>query len=81
MVTCDWGRVLAGVVLLVVGAIWTFQGYGTLTGSFMTGSPFWMWIGIACVVLGSVVLLTSRPGGGRPSAIGTAGTAVSGDQT
>ncbi len=56
------GRVLVGVALLVVGAIWTFQGYGTLTGSFMTGSPFWMWIGIACVVLGTVVLLTSRSG-------------------
>jgi hypothetical protein len=58
-----WGRVLVGVALLVVGGIWTFQGYGTLTGSFMTGSPFWMWVGIACVVVGSVVLLRSRPGG------------------
>ncbi len=55
-----WGRVLTGVALLGVGAVWTFQGLGTLTGSFMTGSPFWMWIGIACVVLGVVALLTSR---------------------
>jgi len=43
-----------------MGAVWTVQGYGTITGSFMTGSPVWMWIGIACIVAGVCVLLTSR---------------------
>jgi hypothetical protein len=61
-----WIRVLIGVALVVVGAVWSLQGYGKLEGSFMTGSPVWMWIGIVSVVLGVVLLLTSRPGvGGR----------------
>jgi hypothetical protein len=61
-----WIRVLIGVALVVVGAVWALQGYGKLEGSFMTGSPVWMWIGILSVVLGVVLLLTSRPRmGGR----------------
>lgn len=55
-----WVRVFIGVALIVIGAVWTFQGYGTLTGSFMTGSPIWMWIGIASIVVGLVVLVSSR---------------------
>lgn len=50
-------RLLAGVVLVAVGGVWIFQGYGTLTGSFMTGSRFWMWIGVACVVAGVVLVV------------------------
>jgi hypothetical protein len=56
-----WIRVLIGVALVVVGAVWALQGYGKLEGSFMTGSPVWMWIGILSVALGVVLLLTSRP--------------------
>jgi len=51
--------VIAGVLLIVVGAVWTVQGIGTLKGSFMTGSRAWMWIGITCVCAGIVVLVTS----------------------
>jgi hypothetical protein len=52
-------RPLVGVVLIVAGVVWTIQGYGTLKGSFMTGSPVWMWIGIACVVAGVLILGSS----------------------
>jgi hypothetical protein len=52
-------RPVIGVLLIVVGAVWTIQGYGTLKGSFMTGSPIWMWIGIACVVAGILILRSS----------------------
>jgi hypothetical protein len=48
---------VVGVVLIVAGTVWAIQGYGTLKGSFMTGSPVWMWIGIACVVAGIVILI------------------------
>jgi hypothetical protein len=48
-----------GVLLIVVGSVWEIQGYGTLKGSFMTGSPVWMWIGIACVVSGALILVAS----------------------
>jgi hypothetical protein len=48
-----------GVLLIVVGLVWTIQGYGTLKGSFMTGSRMWLWIGIACVVAGVLILVAS----------------------
>ena len=51
-----WIQPVLGVLLIAIGAVWTFQGYGTLKGSFMTGSPVWLWIGIACVVVGAVLL-------------------------
>jgi hypothetical protein len=50
---------LIGILLVAVGALWTFQGYGTLKGSFMTGSRFWLWAGIACLVAGFSVLVRS----------------------
>jgi len=52
-----WFAVVLGVGLILAGAVWTFQGYGTLKGSFMTGSRMWLWIGIACIVVGAVVLV------------------------
>ena len=48
---------MVGLVLAAVGAVWFFQGYGSLKGSFMTGSPMWMWIGIACLVVGAVLVI------------------------
>ncbi len=48
-----------GLLLIVVGLVWTIQGYGTLKGSFMTGSRMWFRIGIACVVAGVVILVAS----------------------
>jgi len=52
-----WIAVVIGLALIAAGAVWTFQGYGTLKGSFMAGSRMWFWIGIACVVSGAVVLV------------------------
>ena len=52
------GAVL-GTLMIVVGAVWTIQGYGTLKGSFMTGSHMWMWIGIASVIAGILILIVS----------------------
>jgi hypothetical protein len=52
-----WIAVVLSVGLILAGAVWTFQGYGTLKGSFMTGSRMWLWIGIACIVVGAVVLV------------------------
>ena len=51
-----------GGLLIVVGAVWFFQGYGALKGSFMTGSPMWMWVGIACLVGGAGLVVRSLLG-------------------
>ena len=51
---------VAGVVLVLLGLLWTLQGFGVIGGSFMSGSTTWLIIGIVLVVAG-VVLLGRRP--------------------
>ena len=43
---------IAGVLVAAVGTVWIVQGAGALHGSFMTGSPTWLWIGIATAIAG-----------------------------
>ena len=46
---------LSGLCLLV-GLVWTLQGAGVLPGSFMTGSRFWLAIGIILDIAGLYLL-------------------------
>jgi hypothetical protein len=48
-----------GVVLALIGAVWTLQGAGLLGGSFMTGSRLWLVIGIVALVAGVWLLVRS----------------------
>ena len=41
-----------GAVMLVVGALWTFQGLGYVGGSPMTGVTFWAVVGPLVSLLG-----------------------------
>jgi hypothetical protein len=50
-----------GVVLILIGGVWTAQGLGYLEGSFMTGQQLWTTIGLLCVGAG-VMLLIPWPG-------------------
>ena len=57
---------IAGLVLVAVGAVWILQGAGVLKGSFMTGSAFWAWMGALSVLLGLPLLMRGfRRGGTR----------------
>ena len=47
---------IVGVVLLLMGAVWTLQGANVLAGSVMSGQSQWLYIGIALVVVGLVLL-------------------------
>lgn len=49
-------RIVAGVVLLAIGALWTLQGSNIIAGSAMSGQSHWLYIGII-VLLGGLVLL------------------------
>jgi len=49
-----------GIVLLLIGGVWTAQGLGYLKGSFMTGQQLWTTIGLLCVC-GGVMLLIPWP--------------------
>jgi hypothetical protein len=44
--------ILIGLVMVVIGAIWTFQGLGYLKGSPMTGVTFWATVGPIVAGLG-----------------------------
>ncbi|MGA8210104.1 MAG: hypothetical protein WB441_08725 [Nocardioidaceae bacterium] len=52
--------IVLGLLMLVVGAVWTFQGLGYLEGSAMTGVEVWAilgplvaGLGVALVVVGA----------------------------
>jgi hypothetical protein len=43
---------LLGLLIALVGAVFTLQGFGVLGGSFMSGSATWAVIGLAMIVAG-----------------------------
>jgi hypothetical protein len=52
-------RLVIAAVLLLIGIVWTGQGAGLIQGSFMTGSAFWLVIGIVCLLAGAGVLFVA----------------------
>jgi hypothetical protein len=53
-------RLIIGIVLIVVGAVWFLQGIGLFKGSSMTGSAVWLVIGAIAFVFGLLIIL--QPG-------------------
>lgn len=49
-------RVVIGVILVVIGAVWFGQGIGVIHGSFMTGEALWAVIGAVAIFLGVSLL-------------------------
>lgn len=47
-----WIVPAVGVVLALLGALWTLQGVGVVGGSFMTGSRLWTVNGLIAVAVG-----------------------------
>ncbi len=56
----QWVGRIIGVVLVLVGGLWTLQGFGLVGGSFMTGSTAWLVIGLVTVVMGVALLVPRR---------------------
>ena len=55
------GRLIAGVLLLLVGLVWVGQGLGLLRGSsFMVDDTRWALAVAAAVVIGAVLLVGAR---------------------
>ncbi|MDQ3782004.1 MAG: hypothetical protein M3349_03590 [Actinomycetota bacterium] len=48
-------RMIAGVVLVVVGLVWTLQGLDILGGSSMSGTTIWAVIGPVVAIAGAVL--------------------------
>jgi hypothetical protein len=50
------GRGGVGVLLVLVGLIWTLQGLGYLSGSVMTGATIWAIIGPIVAIVGVLLV-------------------------
>ncbi|WFE49083.1 hypothetical protein [Micromonospora sp. WMMD1155] len=51
-----WLPLTLGLLAVVVGAVWTVQGLGYVTGSLMTGQRIWAVLGPLVSLAGLVVL-------------------------
>jgi hypothetical protein len=49
------GWVIAGVVVALVGLVFTLQGAGVINGSAMSGSRFWAIAGPVIIIVGLAV--------------------------
>jgi len=53
-----------GILLILIGCVWFFQGVGLLPGSFMTGQTKWAVYGVVAIVVGIALLWANRRGSG-----------------
>ncbi len=51
-----WPFLVPGVILSLVGLVWTLQGFDVLRGSAMSGSPMWAIIGPIVLLAGLVLI-------------------------
>ncbi|HEX4221854.1 MAG TPA: hypothetical protein VHZ97_05810 [Pseudonocardiaceae bacterium] len=54
----NWAFVVVGVVLFLVGLVWTLQGLDIVKGSFMSGAKLWLAIGLL-IGIGGLFLVNS----------------------
>lgn len=59
------GQIVLGVVLAILGSVFTLQGLGYLAGSPMTGVTLWAIVGPIVAILG-IVLIVRAAQAGRP---------------
>ncbi len=53
-------RLVIGVLLVLVGAVWFAQGIDLLGGSFMSGEILWAVIGAPMIFVGALLIRASR---------------------
>ena len=52
-----WLFNIIGVILVLVGIVWFFQGLNVLLGSFMSGNSLYTFLGGLLVVVGGMILV------------------------
>ena len=55
-----WVLNIIAVLLILAGGTFTLQGLNVLLGSFMSGSPQWLVIGVIMVLVGVAVLVVAN---------------------
>ena len=48
-----WALVVIGIILILIGGVWTLQGINILLGSFMSNQPFWAIVGALVMLAGA----------------------------
>lgn len=58
-----------GILAILVGVVWTLQGSDVLMGSVMSGSLFWLGMGVVLLVVGaaSFVFGAKSPRANQPA--------------
>lgn len=51
---------VAGLLLILVGAVWILQGANILGGSVMSGQSQWLYIGIVVAIAGAGIVFLAR---------------------
>jgi hypothetical protein len=54
--------IVIGAVVAVTGAVWTLQGMGYISGSFMTGATLWAVIGPVVLLAGLLIMIAALRG-------------------
>ncbi|HTD81900.1 MAG TPA: hypothetical protein VK723_07105 [Thermoplasmata archaeon] len=64
--------VVVGIIVLLMGSVWAFQGAGYIPGSFMTNDPTWIAIGAPTAAVGALLgvsgLRAKKPPAPQPPA-------------
>ena len=47
--------VVIGIIVLLMGSVWAFQGAGYVSGSFMSNDPTWIAIGAPTAAIGALL--------------------------
>ncbi len=48
---------IIGIILVLIGGLWTLQGSNILAGSAMSGQSMWLWIGVVAAIAGIALLI------------------------
>lgn len=54
--------IVIGALVAITGAVWTLQGLGYITGSFMTGATLWAVIGPVVLLAGLMIMIAALRG-------------------
>jgi hypothetical protein len=47
---------IIGLLMILVGALWTGQGFGLVPGTFMYNNPNWIYLGMLTMIIGIGIL-------------------------
>jgi hypothetical protein len=57
-----WISLVPGIILALLGILWSLQGANLVGGSTMSGQVIWIWIGVPVAIVGlGLIFLGVRP--------------------